>query len=228
MLLQDKQQVVIEFSTYNHSIAVVFKNQPQKKQGWKLIDSNQSPLLNNIFSTTSSIANKILQSFLSVIKRGYCISMGTNIYTTEQYNRKCNLRRLFLKLYDIPEHNIIPGKLIVLASGNSWLLKAASMGHLTLVSNLLAVKAEINCTGRNSATPLYLASFYGHIEIVRLLLQAGADINKPTVESATPLFIASKNGHTKVVQLLITAGANIPMINENACNLSTRRSKYIS
>ena len=77
------------------------------------------------------------------------------------------------------------------------------------VRALLAGGADINQTGNEGASPLYMASGYGHEEIVRVLLAAGAETDTVNEYGATALNIASQEGHAEIARALLSAGTGI-------------------
>jgi ankyrin repeat protein len=90
------------------------------------------------------------------------------------------------------------------------LTKAASVGDLATVRNLVEKGADVNekikdGTGR---TALIKAAEKGHIDIVRYLIGKGADVNyKATMSGDTALEDAAAGGYINIVGLLIEKGA---------------------
>jgi len=59
--------------------------------------------------------------------------------------------------------------------GNTLLMLAAYAGHASLVSELLARKADPNRLNDNNQSPVAGAVFKGHDDVVRVLVDGGAD-----------------------------------------------------
>lgn len=84
---------------------------------------------------------------------------------------------------------------------------ASYEGHVSVITMLLASKADINMKAPNGHTPLMLAAKRGHIEAVRALVGSNADTNITTSDEGTALDMARKAGHTEIVAFLEKAGA---------------------
>ncbi len=91
------------------------------------------------------------------------------------------------------------------------LMMAALKGHVALVRQLLARKADVNKTGW---TPLHYAATGGNVEVVRLLLDAHAYIDAESPNGTTPLMMASRYGSEDAVKLLLEAGADPTLRNQ--------------
>lgn len=88
------------------------------------------------------------------------------------------------------------------------LRRAASVGDLAKVKELLAAGADVNAANTYGGTALAFASDKGHAAIVDLLLERGANPNtKDTFYQATPLTWAVMHGHLEVVRSLLAKGA---------------------
>ena len=102
--------------------------------------------------------------------------------------------------------------------GKQWSLIhiAARNGHIELLRFLLEqnnLKATIEKSSHDEATPLFAACKRGHAEAVELLLRYGANINVRTAvkirvnetrDGMTGLHIAALGGHTETVQTLLS------------------------
>ena len=91
---------------------------------------------------------------------------------------------------------------------DSRLLKAASLGVLKEVQNLLAEDADINFIYRGG-TALSLAEQFGQRHVVRFLIRAGANVNIADPSGLTPLQLACYDGDEEIVRELIVARAEI-------------------
>jgi ankyrin repeat protein len=95
---------------------------------------------------------------------------------------------------------------------------AASYHRVEILHILLDNGADVNATGSDSETALFLSSYGGHVESVRALLERGADPNLsvtcgtalqkacqgPTTPGQAPGF-----GYAEVVRMLLDHGANV-------------------
>lgn len=95
---------------------------------------------------------------------------------------------------------------------NKQLLKAAEIGRLEKVEELLQSNANIEAKGVKGVfpqTPLHYASQNGHRDIVDLLLDKKAQIEAKDAYQATPLHFAARCGHRDIVRLLFHEKADI-------------------
>jgi ankyrin repeat protein len=58
----------------------------------------------------------------------------------------------------------------------SPLMRAAAIGHIELVRELIAEGADINQRGPRGSTALMFAAGAGHLDVVQELVQRGADL----------------------------------------------------
>ena len=86
---------------------------------------------------------------------------------------------------------------------------AAILGHVPVVSALIAAGTDVNMKNDSGNTPLDAAAKYGHVSIVSALIAAGAEVNVKDDLGYTPIFSAAFNGHVSVVSVLIAAGADV-------------------
>lgn len=103
--------------------------------------------------------------------------------------------------------------------GETALIKAAELGRLDCIKQLLAAGAEVDARDNGRETALMAAAWNGHADCVRLLLEAGADVNARDIDGRTPLIIhnysvvMTAEDAAQVCGLLLKAGAKI-----DACN----------
>ncbi|CAG7916515.1 unnamed protein product [Penicillium olsonii] len=90
---------------------------------------------------------------------------------------------------------------------------AAEEGHLEVVEQLLAAKADVNAPARkrNGLTALQAAAEGGHLEIVEKLLASKADVNAPpgSYNGRTVLQAVAAKGNLEVVERLLAASADV-------------------
>ncbi|KDO31110.1 TKL protein kinase [Saprolegnia parasitica CBS 223.65] len=79
---------------------------------------------------------------------------------------------------------------------------AATNGHASVVTLLLAHRATVNALDKDDATPLFMAARGGHVNVVELLLAAKADPTLANSDDETPRSVAEAGGHTAVVAAL--------------------------
>ncbi|KAL3930055.1 MAG: hypothetical protein SGPRY_001697, partial [Prymnesium sp.] len=96
-----------------------------------------------------------------------------------------------------------------------------------LISRLLSMRIDVNCTDVSGFTPLALAARTGNRSVVAILLQHEADPNLSSLRNKnSPLLWAAAGNHTSVVQLLLEAKAlpDKPNINGDTALLWACRS----
>ena len=108
-------------------------------------------------------------------------------------------------------------------NGHTPLHYAASRGHVSIVSTLIAAGADVNARDNDDETPLY-DSVYStsssdgpfiqsrRVSVVSALIAAGADVNTKTTDrglGSTPLHRAAVFGAVSIVSALIAAGAEV-------------------
>ncbi len=84
------------------------------------------------------------------------------------------------------------------------LWSAASAGHVTVVSRLVAAGADIEAAAANGLRPIDEACRKGHAEVVQALINAGADIGAGWLNNL-PLHYACRGGHADVYDVLAKA-----------------------
>ena len=97
---------------------------------------------------------------------------------------------------------------------NQLLLEASKFGDIAHVTQLLDkkrgdLKADVNCKGENSWTPLHFACLSGSYDLVKLLLFNQANIDAETTLKFTALHVAAQKGFFEISQLLINSGVDI-------------------
>ncbi len=88
------------------------------------------------------------------------------------------------------------------------LRRAATVGDLAKVKELLATGVDVNAANAYGGTALAFAADKGHTAVVDFLLERGADANtKDRFYNATPLVWAVGHGHGDIVRSLLAKGA---------------------
>lgn len=89
--------------------------------------------------------------------------------------------------------------------------------------------ANVNITGKNSSSPLHIASQLSDDSMVIFLLEKGANPNQPDADFNSPLMIAIQSNNFNIVKILIQAEADCSMPNKNkltplhfACKYGTK------
>lgn len=98
------------------------------------------------------------------------------------------------------------------AQGNTPLIRAATLGHIQLVSYLLDHGASVNESNKDGFTPLLAAALNGQEATVQLLLDLGTDVDQRCKASYTALHCACFRGHLATVKLLVERNANMEHI----------------
>ncbi len=84
--------------------------------------------------------------------------------------------------------------------------KAAELGDLETVRQLIAAGSDVNEQDGMGRTPLFRAVDSDNAEMVILLVQSGADPYILDTTGATPLDHADKNGMRKAYQTMVQLG----------------------
>jgi hypothetical protein len=92
--------------------------------------------------------------------------------------------------------------------GDCPLTAAAANGHLSVVSELLERRANINSRNSQGQTALFRASYAGHTAVVRALIEKGAEVDARDSNARTPLFVAAERGHLNILRILLEKGAD--------------------
>ena len=128
-------------------------------------------------------------------------------------------------------------RIYVSLSDDRALIKAARLGDMDKLKNLLAQGAKAEIQDDKGVTPLLAATYEGHLLAVQALLRAGANINRIPIglrewafnasrapisdhellEAAsrgdTALIVAVRRGHDELVKYLLGAGADAKLMN---------------
>jgi ankyrin repeat protein len=98
-------------------------------------------------------------------------------------------------------------------SSGEMLIRAAMLGDLKTMENLLSAGFNPNLPIRDGQTPLSFAMLGGQTQVVELLLAWHADPNAPMDArleySETPLQYAAQSGNMRMVSVLIAGGAQL-------------------
>lgn len=82
------------------------------------------------------------------------------------------------------------------------LMRAAAIGRIELVQELVARGANVNIASTNGFTPLHRAAQNGHKAVVEFLLNNGARADAGSNDDKTPSALAILNGHLDIAGLL--------------------------
>ena len=96
----------------------------------------------------------------------------------------------------------------------SALVLASGRGHLAVVVQLLAARADVNVRDIGDRSALVLASRQGHLAVVVQLLAAGADVKERDIYNESALIGASAFGHLAVVEALLAHNADVEACND--------------
>ena len=102
------------------------------------------------------------------------------------------------------------------AKGFTPMTKAAELGQLRIIQQLVQHGALINQTDQFGNTALLSTAKYGHSGIFEYLLDRDADINQKNKKGYTPLIAASRNGHWKIVKTLLAAKARTSPVDKDS------------
>lgn len=100
------------------------------------------------------------------------------------------------------------------ASGTSPLHIAVGMGHVSTVSLLVQLGADINEVNEHGTSPITLAVDRNHLDVLSLLLEQGADANKLNYTGTSSIHVACKNGRVDALKrLYFHGGVDFQQIN---------------
>ena len=83
------------------------------------------------------------------------------------------------------------------------------VGHVPIVSVLIAAGADVNAREDEGQAPLHNAAIKGNLPVISMLIAAGADVNARQGGSQTPLHEAAEGGRVLAISLLVAAGADV-------------------
>jgi rhodanese-related sulfurtransferase len=96
-----------------------------------------------------------------------------------------------------------------IANRTTPLMKAAHLGNVTVIRELLAAGAAIAARNADGNNALWLACVGHHLDAIDALVEAGIDIDNHNDNGATALMYASSSGKAEVVAHLLAKGADI-------------------
>jgi ankyrin repeat protein len=97
------------------------------------------------------------------------------------------------------------------AAGDSGIAKAARVGDLEQIRQLIAAGGDVNVPEADGSTALLWAAYQSDAEMVTALIEAGADPDAANEFGVTPLLQASRNGDPAVIEALLNGGADIEL-----------------
>jgi hypothetical protein len=106
------------------------------------------------------------------------------------------------------------------------LLRAARLGHLSSVTELLSLGADIDCLDATRETAIERAAYTGNAALVKKLLASGAKITLQANPDWSILMSGAIGGNLEIVQLLVEAGADVNAVSSggySALTLATQR-----
>ncbi len=93
------------------------------------------------------------------------------------------------------------------------LMRAAKLGSLDIVDELLALGVDIEVVNADGCNALWLACYSGSHEVIERLIAAGIAIDRQNGNGATCLMYVSSNSKPDLVKLLLEKGANASLKN---------------
>jgi len=88
------------------------------------------------------------------------------------------------------------------------LMRAAKLGRLDIVDELLGLGVELNALNADGCNALWLACYNGSHEVIERLIAAGVEIDRQNGNGATCLMYVSSNSKADLVKLLLEKGAD--------------------
>jgi uncharacterized protein len=93
------------------------------------------------------------------------------------------------------------------------LMRAARLGRLEIVRELITLGANLELRNADGNTALWLACFSNDRAVVAALIDAGASLDNQNDNGATCLMYAASSGRHELVQLLLDRGADAQLRN---------------
>jgi ankyrin repeat protein len=100
------------------------------------------------------------------------------------------------------------------ADGSTALIRAALVGDLWRVKQLIERGADINAKDNWGRNALIVAAVKGHLDVIQTLLDGEANINGQNHNGMTALIEATLNGQEEAVKVLLRYGAEIGIKNK--------------
>ena len=88
------------------------------------------------------------------------------------------------------------------------LMRAAKLGRLDIVDELLALGVDLNALNADGCNALWLACYNGSHELIERLIAAGVNIDQQNGNGASALMYVASNSKPDLVKLLLEKGAN--------------------
>lgn len=108
---------------------------------------------------------------------------------------------------------------------NEELIKAATLGNLKRLIELLHNGADSQFLDGDKAMALHWAALNGHLPVVEALISY-SDLEHEDIQGKTPLFYAIKGGHLNIVKYLLDKGANPKQTTNSGSTLLIYAAKY--
>lgn len=102
-----------------------------------------------------------------------------------------------------------PDQVDVMSAGKTCLQVSAHQGHLTQVSYLLGLGANVNVVDKEGDSTLHYAAFGNQPEVMKVLLAQGADINVLNASHCSALHISAHKKPPHCVRILLEHGADV-------------------
>jgi hypothetical protein len=94
------------------------------------------------------------------------------------------------------------------ADGLAPLHRAAMIGNICIIRQLLDASADQSLHCSDGWMPLHYAAYAGNKSVICVLLKAGGDINARTTYEETPLIVAACHGRSHILALLMESKCN--------------------
>lgn len=99
------------------------------------------------------------------------------------------------------------------ANGFTPLMRAAKLGRLDLVEELIGLGVALDRLNDDGCNALWLACYNGSHDVIRRLVGAGIPIDQQNGNGATCLMYVSSNSKPDLVRLLLELGADASLRN---------------
>lgn len=115
----------------------------------------------------------------------------------------------------LEEHAFPPDKLSATGADGRFapLMRAAKLGRLDIVEELLAFGVDIEALNADGCNPLWLARYNGDHTVIERPIAAGISIDRQNGNGAPCLMHVASNSKPDLVKLLLDHGANAGLRN---------------
>jgi ankyrin repeat protein len=198
-------------SSSDHVIALKYR----PNVGWGFMDINQYPAqFYNLdeASAVKIIAEKIVAG-LDFDKTGGPMAFNASVITTKN---STSLPKLTIPLEQFKASHLITKDIATREqNGINLAYIAAQYGHVSIITELAKLGADLNKADNEGRTPAIKAAQNGHVSVIAELAKHNADLNKADNGNLTPALYAAYSGYVSVIAELAKHNVNLDKANKN-------------